>query len=118
MLQIELLRVEGVQPATYDQTLFERLVLKESNKQCIQSLTQMYMKGNIDSLQKKEDQYTKITEAHIKHTTKKSIKTWSADSIEGKGEGLILLLHGQPGVGKTYTAGSLYPSAQPGALPT
>ncbi|KAL2214182.1 P-loop containing nucleoside triphosphate hydrolase protein [Sarocladium strictum] len=93
----QVLRVDGIQPATYDQTLFERLVLKESNKQCIQSLTQMYMKGSIDSQQKKEEQYTKISEAHIKHTTKKSVTTWSADSIEGKGEGLILLLHGQPG---------------------
>jgi len=31
--------------------------------------------------------------------------TWSADFIEGKGEGSIVLLHGKPGVGKTYTAG-------------
>ncbi|GME23628.1 hypothetical protein BDV95DRAFT_572261 [Neofusicoccum parvum] len=29
---------------------------------------------------------------------------WSADFIEGKGRGLIFLLHGTPGVGKTYTA--------------
>lgn len=30
---------------------------------------------------------------------------WSADFVEGKGEGMIMLLHGKPGVGKTYTAG-------------
>lgn len=30
--------------------------------------------------------------------------TWSADFVSGKGEGLIFLLHGKPGVGKTYTA--------------
>ncbi|OCK86279.1 P-loop containing nucleoside triphosphate hydrolase protein [Lepidopterella palustris CBS 459.81] len=29
---------------------------------------------------------------------------WSADFVQGKGEGLIFLLHGKPGVGKTYTA--------------
>ncbi|KAF2104080.1 P-loop containing nucleoside triphosphate hydrolase protein, partial [Rhizodiscina lignyota] len=29
---------------------------------------------------------------------------WSADSVQGKGEGMIFLLHGKPGVGKTYTA--------------
>jgi SpoVK/Ycf46/Vps4 family AAA+-type ATPase len=32
-------------------------------------------------------------------------KAWSADYVEGKGNGLIFLLHGGPGVGKTYTAG-------------
>ena len=32
-------------------------------------------------------------------------KMWSADYVEGKGSGLIFLLHGSPGVGKTYTAG-------------
>lgn len=29
---------------------------------------------------------------------------WSADFVEGKGSGLIFLLHGSPGVGKTFTA--------------
>ncbi|KAL8365017.1 hypothetical protein RB595_004026 [Gaeumannomyces hyphopodioides] len=29
---------------------------------------------------------------------------WAADFVEGKGNGLIFLLHGSPGVGKTYTA--------------
>jgi hypothetical protein len=27
------------------------------------------------------------------------------DWIRGKGKGIIFLLHGEPGVGKTYTAG-------------
>jgi len=30
---------------------------------------------------------------------------WVADFVEGKGSGLIFLLHGTPGVGKTFTAG-------------
>lgn len=30
---------------------------------------------------------------------------WSADFVKGKGNGMIFLLHGRPGVGKTYTAG-------------
>lgn len=29
---------------------------------------------------------------------------WTADFIQSKGEGQIFLLHGPPGVGKTYTA--------------
>lgn len=32
------------------------------------------------------------------------------DAIEGKGEGLTMLLHGRPSVDKTYTAGELDPS--------
>lgn len=32
-------------------------------------------------------------------------KPWTADFVAGKGEGRIFLLHGKPGVGKTYTAG-------------
>lgn len=32
---------------------------------------------------------------------------WSADFVKGKGHGLIFLLHGKPGVGKTCTAGKL-----------
>ena len=31
--------------------------------------------------------------------------SWSADFVEGKGKGNIVLLHGPPGVGKTYAAG-------------
>jgi len=30
---------------------------------------------------------------------------WTADFVKGKGSGLIFLLHGRPGVGKTCTAG-------------
>jgi DNA polymerase III delta prime subunit len=31
--------------------------------------------------------------------------SWRADHMENKGEGQIFLLHGPPGVGKTFTAG-------------
>lgn len=31
---------------------------------------------------------------------------WTADFVKGKGRGLIFLLHGKPGVGKTCTAGN------------
>jgi hypothetical protein len=34
------------------------------------------------------------------------------DFIEGKGKGLIFLLHGPPGVGKTFTAGKIEESTQ------
>lgn len=32
-------------------------------------------------------------------------ESWAADFVKGKGHGLIFLLHGKPGVGKTVTAG-------------
>lgn len=37
----------------------------------------------------------------------KAARSWSADFIEGKGSGQIILLHGPPGVGKTYTVESI-----------
>ena len=36
---------------------------------------------------------------------------WAADFVKGKGNGLIFLLHGRPGVGKTCTAGRFCPLA-------
>ncbi|KXH27776.1 hypothetical protein CNYM01_06680 [Colletotrichum nymphaeae SA-01] len=36
-----------------------------------------------------------------------SPKPWSADYIKNKGEGVVILLHGPPGVGKTYTVESI-----------
>lgn len=52
------------------------------------------------------------TRDHLQSLCRKytSKSTWSADFIEGKGEGSIVLLHGPPGVGKTYTAGLSPPS--------
>ncbi|GLA83351.1 hypothetical protein AtubIFM56815_007543 [Aspergillus tubingensis] len=45
----------------------------------------------------------------IKALSDRQIKTqnlWSADFIKDKGEGVVVLLHGPPGVGKTYTVGT------------
>ena len=38
---------------------------------------------------------------------------WAADFVNGKGSGLIFLLHGRPGVGKTCTAGKDLQSLPP-----
>lgn len=43
-----------------------------------------------------------------KHGDAMEDKRWSADFVRGKGNGLIFLLHGKPGVGKTCTAGMEY----------
>ncbi|KAK7719111.1 hypothetical protein SLS57_005844 [Botryosphaeria dothidea] len=39
----------------------------------------------------------------LSHRQVSSRKNWSADFIKNKGEGVVVLLHGPPGVGKTYT---------------
>lgn len=39
------------------------------------------------------------------HQSQGANKSWSADYIKNKGDGVIILLHGPPGVGKTYTVG-------------
>lgn len=40
-------------------------------------------------------------------TSKDRGGAWKADFIDNKGEGQIFLLHGSPGVGKTYVRGSI-----------
>lgn len=42
-----------------------------------------------------------------KHNEEIPRSMWSADFVRGKGSGLIFLLHGMPGVGKTCTAGMM-----------
>lgn len=44
--------------------------------------------------------FARVTQAEEALTDKR----WSADFVRGKGNGLIFLLHGKPGVGKTCTA--------------
>lgn len=43
-------------------------------------------------------------------------KPWTADFIKNKGEGQIFLLHGSPGVGKTYVSHCLLPRYLPTAI--
>ncbi|KAL6407247.1 AAA family ATPase [Ilyonectria robusta] len=61
---------------------FERLVLDENKKQLIHALVDV-------------------------HTSVKKMD----DIIAGKGNGLIILLHGSPGTGKTLTAERFAPSS-------
>lgn len=75
-------RVTAITEVAYDDMAFQALVLAEQKKKLIQSL-----------LEKQDDQQDDEFD----------------DLIRGKGKGLIFLLHGPPGVGKTYTAGYYYP---------
>lgn len=100
----ELLNISGFEEPSFDKGLFERLVMKESTKDLIRNLTRMYIRDGTGSSLQEEKPFIKISDVHKVAHAGKSRTTWSADFIQGKGEGLTFLLHGKPGVGKTYTA--------------
>ncbi|KAH6630497.1 P-loop containing nucleoside triphosphate hydrolase protein [Chaetomium sp. MPI-SDFR-AT-0129] len=60
--------------------------------------------GAIDTLVMPPERKEMIKALVQKFTGYRPTKSWGADFIESKGEGQIFLLHGSPGVGKTYTA--------------
>ncbi|KAG8169340.1 hypothetical protein KVR01_000085 [Diaporthe batatas] len=99
----EALHVTGVKEAEFDTALFEKLVLNEFTKKMIKDLTEMYIRDTAKPTTG-NDTYIKLTSVHKTIGPKEDVKTWSADFVRGKGEGLTILLHGKPGVGKTYTA--------------
>ena len=54
-----------------------------------------------------DDRWLRILKSLAESFARRS-EMWTADFVEGKGNGLIFLLHGAPGVGKTFTAGMLF----------
>ncbi|KAI0454812.1 hypothetical protein F5B21DRAFT_474339 [Xylaria acuta] len=80
----EPLDVEHCQPARINANAINTLVMPDERKRMIKAIVQKYTDPMF--------------------TPGRSTSTWGADFIETKGEGQIFLLHGGPGVGKTYTA--------------
>lgn len=70
----------------FQQEMIDDLVMDQSRIKMLKALSKSYMRVN-----KRGDP--------IEH------EPWAADFVKGKGNGLIFLLHGKPGVGKTVTAG-------------
>lgn len=64
-----------IEPVSWNKAAFARLVLKQDKKDLIEALVTNHLK--VGSM---------------------------VDVIEGKGNGLVILLHGGPGTGKTFTA--------------
>lgn len=90
------LDVYGFKDPVFDKKMINDLVLAQDTKDMIVDLTKLFVeeKGT-----KKDAGDTAKSENEF------DMSAWSADFVKGKGEGLIFLLHGKPGVGKTYTAG-------------
>jgi hypothetical protein len=74
--------VDNTRQIAWNDSCFEQLVLPEQQKDLVQAL---------------------VAE-HTQRTVATSSKHGFDDIIKGKGRGLILVLHGPPGVGKTLTA--------------
>jgi hypothetical protein len=72
-----LFNISNVRPVEYNKDAFSSLILPENLKKTLCSLVKLQESNPLPF----------------------------DDLIEGKGKGLILLLHGPPGVGKTFTAG-------------
>ena len=68
-----------------DQDNFKKLVLPEGHQDIVQALVETHFKQTSTDIEKPKIQH-------------------NVDLVRGKGKGLIILLHGAPGVGKTSTA--------------
>lgn len=97
------LEVIGFHPAKFDSNLMNELVLEGGTKEVIKQLTKNYMRRLLPSEEKVAGHMN--SQSALGGNDMDDFTAWSADFIEGKGRGLIFLLHGTPGVGKTYTAG-------------
>lgn len=74
--------VDKISPIEWNTSCFEQLVLPSQQKELVQAL---------------------VSE-HTQRVTGDSSASHFDDIVKGKGRGLILVLHGPPGVGKTLTA--------------
>ncbi len=79
----EMLDVQFCSPVKRNVMAIENLVMPEDRKMMIKALVEKF--------------------THQRSSQEPS-KQWRADWIENKGEGQIFLLHGSPGVGKTFVS--------------
>lgn len=82
----ERLHVRNFQEPSFDEGMINSLVMHEGRKNILKALSKSFARRN---------KHDKVVPGDM----------WSADFVKGKGSGLIFLLHGKPGVGKTCTAG-------------
>lgn len=85
-LSAEKLEVARLEDPKFDRDLIDSLVMNKKRVDTLKSLAKSYAR-----IDKNGEEMTQAP--------------WAADFVRGKGNGLIFLLHGKPGVGKTCTAG-------------
>lgn len=78
--------IANLREPEFDEGMVKNLIMDEAKKRTLTSLAKSFARRN-----------------NAGETIEKPM--WSADFVLGKGTGLIFLLHGKPGVGKTLTAG-------------
>ncbi|KAL3298182.1 P-loop containing nucleoside triphosphate hydrolase protein [Colletotrichum asianum] len=88
LTKLEDVRVHNLYEPEFNENMISHLVMSESRLKTLKALSKSF---------------ARVTETEEVLTDKR----WSADFVRGKGNGLIFLLHGKPGVGKTCTAGKL-----------
>ncbi|KAK5099459.1 hypothetical protein LTS08_006041 [Lithohypha guttulata] len=81
--------VEDIKPIEWSSTLLDRLSLPAQKKNAIKAITQ-----------------SRLSRADVEKQPNRSPKGFD-DVVAGKGRGINILLHGPPGVGKTFTAEAL-----------
>ncbi|KAI1744781.1 P-loop containing nucleoside triphosphate hydrolase protein [Xylaria scruposa] len=81
----ETLHVRDFSEPRFDEGLVNHLVMEPQRKQTLKALVKCFVRTDKNGEPLKGE-------------------PWAADFIPGKGHGLTFLLHGRPGVGKTYTA--------------
>ena len=75
--------ITSVKPIEWDDEPFDNLVLDGNQKKLVNALVEAHYATN--------------------STTNDMISTRAYDFVQGKGQGLIINLFGNPGVGKTFT---------------
>ena len=85
-----MVHVNHLSTPRFDTGIIDNLVMDPTRLKTLKALAKSFARLNRDEEQIKEG-------------------PWSADFVKGKGNGLVFLLHGKPGVGKTCTAGELSP---------
>jgi len=82
-----MLNIDYVSEIVPNKEVFDNLILPHGRTEIIKALVQSHLQSSLDD-----------------ESENKTYESYSADAIQGKGQGLLILLHGAPGVGKTSTA--------------